>query len=73
MPAVYALIAAALTGAALVTTQYGLRHMDSLAGAKVSMFASSLPVNAWNMLAPKAYKSQLAVESLAERICSGGM
>ena len=34
MPAVYALIAAALTGAALVTTQFGLRHMDSLAGAK---------------------------------------
>jgi drug/metabolite transporter (DMT)-like permease len=37
MAAVYALIAAALFGAALVTTQFGLRHMDGLAGAKVSI------------------------------------
>ncbi len=35
--AVYALIAAALFGAALVTTQFGLRHMDGLAGAKISV------------------------------------
>lgn len=35
--AAYALIAAALFGAALVTTQFGLRHMDGLAGAKVSI------------------------------------
>ena len=37
MAAVYALVAAALFGAALVTTQFGLRHMDGLAGAKVSI------------------------------------
>ncbi len=37
MAAAYALIAAALFGAALVTTQFGLRHMDALAGAKVSI------------------------------------
>ncbi|HET7159167.1 MAG TPA: DMT family transporter [Burkholderiales bacterium] len=37
MAAAYALIAAALFGAALVTTQFGLRHMDGLAGAKVSI------------------------------------
>ncbi len=32
-----ALLAAALFAAALVTTQFGLRHMDGLAGAKVSI------------------------------------
>ena len=32
-----ALLAAALFAAALVTTQFGLRHMDALAGAKVSI------------------------------------
>ena len=37
MAAAYALVAAALFGAALVTTQFGLRHMDALAGAKVSI------------------------------------
>lgn len=37
MTAAYALLAAALFGAALVTTQFGLRHMDGLAGAKVSL------------------------------------
>ncbi|MEQ1774280.1 MAG: DMT family transporter [Burkholderiales bacterium] len=37
MAAVYALIAAALFAAALVTTQFGLRHMDGLAGAKISV------------------------------------
>jgi len=37
MAAVYALIAAVLFGAALVTTQFGLRHMDALAGAKISV------------------------------------
>ena len=37
MTALYALLAAALFGAALVTTQFGLRHMDGLAGAKVSI------------------------------------
>ncbi|HTE14755.1 MAG TPA: DMT family transporter [Burkholderiales bacterium] len=43
MAAAYALVAAALFGAALVTTQFGLRHMDGLAGAKVSItFATAL-------------------------------
>ena len=37
MAAAYALLAAFLFGAALVTTQFGLRHMDGLAGAKVSI------------------------------------
>ena len=37
MAAAYALIAAFLFGAALVTTQFGLRHMDGLAGGKVSI------------------------------------
>jgi len=37
MHALYALLAAALFAAALVTTQFGLRHMDGLAGAKVSI------------------------------------
>ena len=37
MAAAYALVAAALFGAALVTTQFGLRYMDGLAGAKVSI------------------------------------
>ncbi len=37
MAAAYALIAAALFAAALVTTQFGLRHMDGLAGAKISV------------------------------------
>ncbi len=37
MAAVYALLAAVLFAAALVTTQFGLRHMDGLAGAKVSV------------------------------------
>ena len=35
--AAYALLAAALFAAALVTTQFGLRHMDGLAGAKISI------------------------------------
>src|SRR5437762_8588836 len=37
MPIVLALIAAALFGAALVSTQFGLRHGDALAGARVSI------------------------------------
>ena len=37
MAAAYALLAAALFAAALVTTQFGLRHMDGLAGAKISI------------------------------------
>ncbi len=37
MAAAYALVAAALFAAALVTTQFGLRHMDGLAGAKISI------------------------------------
>lgn len=37
MAAAYALIAAVLFAAALVTTQFGLRHMDGLAGAKFSV------------------------------------
>jgi drug/metabolite transporter (DMT)-like permease len=58
MAAAYALIAAAFFGAALVTTQFGLRHMDGLAGAKISipsgasLFWLLLPVRGlegWNM------------------------
>ncbi len=37
MAAAFALIAAALFAAALITTQFGLRHMDGLAGAKISI------------------------------------
>jgi drug/metabolite transporter (DMT)-like permease len=37
MAAAYALLAAFLFGAALVTTQFALRRMDGLAGAKVSI------------------------------------
>ena len=37
MAAALALLAAALFAAALVTTQFGLRHMDGLAGAKISI------------------------------------
>ena len=58
MAAVYALIAAVLFAAALVTTQFGLRHMDALAGAKISvpsaavLLWASLPLHAgldgWN-------------------------
>jgi drug/metabolite transporter (DMT)-like permease len=35
--AAFALLAAVLFAAALVTTQFGLRHMDGLAGAKISL------------------------------------
>jgi len=42
MAVAYALLAAFLFGAALVTTQFGLRHMDGLAGAKVSIPAAAL-------------------------------
>jgi drug/metabolite transporter (DMT)-like permease len=58
MAAAYALIAAALFGAALVTTQFGLRHMDGLAGAKVSiptgatlfwLWFSLRGLDGWNM------------------------
>lgn len=42
MAAVYALLAAALFGAALVTTQFALRHMDGLAGAKISIPATTV-------------------------------
>lgn len=57
MAAAYALIAAFLFGAALVTTQFGLRHMDGMAGAKISipsgaaLFCLLLPVRGlegWN-------------------------
>ncbi|HEV8518327.1 MAG TPA: DMT family transporter [Burkholderiales bacterium] len=41
MPIVLALIAAALFGAALVSTQFGLRHGDALAGARVSIPAAT--------------------------------
>ncbi len=37
MAAAYALLAAVLFAAALITTQFGLRHMDGLAGAKISI------------------------------------
>lgn len=37
MPAALALLAAVFFAAALVTTQFGLRHMDGLAGAKISI------------------------------------
>ena len=42
MAVVYALIAAALFAVALVTTQFGLRHMDGLAGAKISIPSAAL-------------------------------
>ena len=48
MAAAYALVAAALFGAALVTTQFGLRHMDALAGAKVSI--PSAAASLWLLL-----------------------
>ncbi|HEV2007242.1 MAG TPA: EamA family transporter, partial [Burkholderiales bacterium] len=41
MHIVLALLAAALFGAALVTTQFGLRHGDALAGARVSIPAAT--------------------------------
>ncbi len=48
MAAALALIAAALFAAALVTTQFGLRHMDGLAGAKFSVPLAALVF--WLML-----------------------
>jgi drug/metabolite transporter (DMT)-like permease len=42
MPAALALLAAFFFGAALVTTQYGLRHMDGVAGARVSVPSAAL-------------------------------
>lgn len=42
MAAALALLAAVLFAAALVTTQFGLRHMDGLAGAKVSIPTATL-------------------------------
>lgn len=42
MPAAYALLAAFLFAAALITTQFGLRHMDGLAGAKVALPSAAL-------------------------------
>lgn len=42
MAAALALLAAALFAAALVTTQFGLRHMDALAGAKVAVPSAAL-------------------------------
>ena len=38
----YAVLAAALFGAALVTTHSGLKHMDALAGARVSIPTATL-------------------------------
>lgn len=48
MAAVYALLAAVFFAAALVTTQFGLRHMDGLAGAKISV--PSATVLLWVLL-----------------------
>ena len=42
MPAALALLAALLFGLALITTQFALRHMDGLAGAKVSITSSMI-------------------------------
>lgn len=42
MAVVLALVAAVFFAAALVTTQFGLRHMDALAGAKVSVPSAAL-------------------------------
>jgi drug/metabolite transporter (DMT)-like permease len=55
MVAAYALIAAALFAAALVTTQFGLRHMDGLAGAKVSI--PSAATLFWLMLPLRGFDS----------------
>ena len=49
MPATLALLAALFFGLALITTQFGLRHMDGLAGAKVSITSAML---LWWLLFP---------------------
>lgn len=49
MPAALALLAALLFGLALITTQFALRHMDGLAGAKVSITSSMI---LWWLLVP---------------------
>lgn len=66
MAAALALLAAALFAAALVTTQFGLRHMDGLAGAKISipsaaaLFWLLLPLHGfgnWNVQAAGVFAS----------------
>jgi drug/metabolite transporter (DMT)-like permease len=52
MAAALALVAAVFFAAALVTTQFGLRHMDALAGAKVSVPSATLML--WLVLGPRA-------------------
>jgi drug/metabolite transporter (DMT)-like permease len=49
MPAALALLAALLFGLALITTQFAVRHMDGLAGAKVSITSSAI---FWWLLVP---------------------
>ena len=49
MSAALALLAALLFGLALITTQFALRHMDGLAGAKVSITSSMI---LWWLLVP---------------------
>ena len=41
LPTLFAVLSAALFGAALVTTQFGLRHMDALSGARISIPAAT--------------------------------
>lgn len=60
----FSTLAAALFGAALVTTQYGLRHMNALSGARVSipvatalfwLLAPSLDMSGWHATAASVF------------------
>lgn len=60
----FAMLAAALFGAALVTTQFGLKHMNALSGARVSipvatalfwLLAPSLDLSGWQATAVSVF------------------
>jgi drug/metabolite transporter (DMT)-like permease len=42
LPTLFAVLSAAMFGAALVTTQFGLRYMDALSGARISIPAATV-------------------------------
>jgi drug/metabolite transporter (DMT)-like permease len=42
LPILFAALSAAMFGAALVTTQFGLRHVDALSGARISIPAATV-------------------------------
>jgi drug/metabolite transporter (DMT)-like permease len=42
LPTLFAVLSAAMFGAALVTTQFGLRHVDALSGARISVPAATV-------------------------------